>query len=157
MKDCPTCRRPFTSFQDFPKIRIIGVTWPSDWIEEHRSEFFDLQDSTRQRIYAYAKEALSEYLTKIHQLLHPGNVLASNELLPSFEKDGYFRWAYEICRLRDDDLWGDVNLAFQEETLGEVQLQLYGPGINMGSAGGPTLLDLGSLLKVTYEGLLPEN
>lgn len=106
----------------------------------HRYENFD------QRDIIIAK--LNPYLDSLEKLI--GKEVLKEELLPQFEKDRCFKFAYNIPET-------EYKLAFheQEETptgLRITELQLLGEGENLGMAGGPTLKIITNVGLLKYQG-----
>ena len=81
-----------------------------------------------------------------------GREVAPQELLPPFPAHGRFKWAHPVA---DTGIYlsiSDADAQADATRLAEVVVFCDGP--NMGSAGGPTLQELGPVARLRYEGLL---
>ena len=81
-----------------------------------------------------------------------GQVAEPSELVPTFPVDRRFKGAYPIA---DTPIF--LSLAEGEPTADETrtaEVQAFCRGPNLGSAGGPTLMHLGSIARLRYEGIL---
>jgi hypothetical protein len=76
------------------------------------------------------------------------------QLKPPFEPSGRFKWAHPIPGTKLFLSLSEGETAAEEERVAEIEVHCHGP--NMGSAGGPTLLALGSIARLRYQGLLFE-
>lgn len=91
---------------------------------------------------------LDPYLKKLEGLV--GKEVPKTEILPQFDKDGCFRYAFNIPGTAYQLFFDE-----QEKTpagLRNTMLQLMGEGPNLGSAGGPTIQALASIGRLEYEG-----
>ncbi len=113
----------------------------------------DWESSIYHRIQKNQKEIilqhLNPYLDQLAGLV--GKEVPILQLLPKFERNGYFGWSFNIPET-------DYNLNFSEEetnsNMKRANITILGEGPNMGSAGGPTLEELATVGKLDYEGRL---
>jgi hypothetical protein len=95
-------------------------------------------------------DQVQEYLTRLSDMV--GEDTEPTQLLPSFPADSLFKGAHRVADtliflgLTEGDPSDDGT------RLAEVQTLSRGP--NLGSAGGPTLLHLGAIARLKYQGLL---
>jgi hypothetical protein len=167
---CPCCRRPFNQILDYPLVRIVlferlplpeavddlSEVAAQKSLEWHRKN--PAGDSwTRRGINmtpeierACRKDQVQQYLDRLTEVV--GQELDPVELLPSFPVDRTFKRCYPIS---DTQIF--LSLTEGEPTAdgsrtAEVQALCRGP--NLGSAGGPTLMHLGAIARLTYQGRL---
>ncbi|MBS3086897.1 hypothetical protein J4422_04310 [Candidatus Pacearchaeota archaeon] len=91
---------------------------------------------------------LNPYLETLDSLV--GKEVEKSQLLPNFEREGYFRYAFNI-----PDTAYQLMFYEQEKTpvgLRIAELKLMGEGPNLGSAGGPTIQALAKIGHLEYEG-----
>lgn len=90
---------------------------------------------------------INPYLDRLESLV--SKEVGLKEMLPDFNKNNYFRFAFDIPDT-------DYNLALNEEESSNYfrnsKILILGNGINLGSAGGPTLTTLCEIGKLTYKG-----
>lgn len=166
MKNCPTCKREFTKFTDYPLIKNVKFDFPSSWANsdqtpEMRGWFrLPLEKETALLQIAENEPLLQDYLLDLKDTLRKGSyrALASHELLPqNLSKDSYFTRVYVVHKPKDrgcESLEDWIYLSLQEEKLDTIEVVLLVPGPNLGSAGGATLMQLGTLATITYEGVI---
>jgi hypothetical protein len=161
------CGRPFESVFDFPRVRVISVRRLPlpEAIDSLSDEAYrrgrargDPSRAAREGSVNLTPEiehacelaVVRAYFDKLDRLVQ--QVIAPNELLPPWKADSYFRSTYPLPGTR---LWLAIDES--EEQNGEYRaatLDVLSEGPNMGSAGGPTLQVLGSLVRIEYEGVL---
>jgi hypothetical protein len=107
-----------------------------------------------------------DYFDRLRSLV--GREVNPRELLPPFKVDSYFRRTYPIPGTRlylaigDDQAGtehGTEHSASAEPSQAESRvatIDVLCRGINLGSAGGPTLQVLGAVARLSYVGLLAE-
>lgn len=99
---------------------------------------------------AYQSPQVQAYLDGLAKLV--GCATEPSKLLPPFPADHIFRGAYPVnettifLSLTEGDVTADG------KRTAEVQTLCRGP--SLGSAGGPTLLPLGAIARLTYLGIL---
>jgi hypothetical protein len=99
---------------------------------------------------ACARADVQDYFQRLGQMT--GQILDPAQLKPPFEPSGRFKFAHPIPETK-------LFLSLTEEKShdaneGTASVEVYCDGPNMGSAGGPTLLALGSVGRIRYQGLL---
>jgi hypothetical protein len=173
-ESCPTCGRPFKNVKDYPQVLVLGFErLPVPEAVDAMSEAA-AQRQARRRIergaaggsrpeaginmtpvvaQACATAEVQGYLSQLESLI--GQAVTPSTLRPTFPADGHFRWAYPVA---DTGIY--VSLAEAEpagpgERAAHVEVHCEGP--NLGSAGGPTLQELGAIARVRYRGLLDSN
>lgn len=171
---CPTCQRPFKSVFDYPRVRVLAVkelpipeavdrmseaaaqkrrarrgSGPRS-LEEELKALDEGINMTPAIAEACRTAAVRDYLKQLAGLC--GHEVPPRRLRPRLKAHGIFRWAYPIPGT-------DLYLSLDEGKLtragnrtAEVRLHCDGP--NLGSAGGPTLQELGAVARVRYVGLL---
>jgi endogenous inhibitor of DNA gyrase (YacG/DUF329 family) len=168
---CPTCGRPFTSVKDYPRVRVLSferlpipeavdqMSWAAaEKRLARRRKKQDEAESARDGginmtpaiAAACQKPEIQAYFNQLAALVN--QEVAPTHLLPPLKAHGMFRWAYPVEGT-------DLYLALKEAaplTSGEriTEIQIYSDGPNMGSAGGPTLQQLGPVAQIHYRGLL---
>jgi hypothetical protein len=170
LQHCPCCGRPLEQIFDYPHVQVLAmerlplpeaVDDMSDAaaqksLEWHRRKPFD-NDWSRRGINmtpeidrACQTLLVQQYLDRLSEFV--GHKIAPNELSPPFPADRLFKGAYPVAGTPIYlSLTEGVPTAEGTRTA-EVQTLCRGP--NMGSAGGPTLMHLGVIARLTYQGLL---
>jgi hypothetical protein len=169
-QSCPCCGRAFERISDYPKVRILSferlpipeaIDDMSDAaaqksLEWHRSHPTDTDWSRRginltpEIDRACRTSQVQEYLGQLESFV--GREMEPSKLLPQLPVDRVFKAAYPVG---DTPIF--LSLTEGERTTegkrtAEVQALCRGP--SLGSAGGPTLMHLGPIARLTYEGLL---
>lgn len=162
-KECPTCKREFTSLQDYPEVALSKLEFPDGGFEMVQSHFGDPeQDKKAVSTLLENSQELATYLVKLRKLKQyalgdsPRTVLPS-ELLPDLDLGSYFRWAYEIpcCEIEGWDRYMQFYIGISNQDPGKsCSINIYRTGPNFGSAGGPTLIEIAIIAKVDYCGAL---
>ena len=177
---CPACRREFKNISDYPRVRILDFerlpipeavdTWsdaacekrlarsrakrsnsdapPGALPDELRRE--DGINMTPRIERACDTSEVRDYLARLAALR--GREVASRELLPPFAAHGRFTWAYPVPEAGIYLSLSDIEAPANDARVAEIQVHCDGP--NLGSAGGPTLQELGAIARMRYEGLL---
>lgn len=90
---------------------------------------------------------INPYLDRLESLV--GKEVALKEILPDFNKNNYFKFAFDIPDT-------DYNLALDEDGISNdfriSKISILEEGLNLGSAGGLTLTTLCEIGKLTYKG-----
>jgi hypothetical protein len=168
---CPTCGRPFKGVQDYPQVLVLDFErLPIPEAVDHMSDEA-AQRQTRRRIergsvggsrpeaginmtpvvaQACERADVQAYLSQLESLI--GQTVAPSKLLPTFPAHGHFRWAYPIADTGVYLSLGEAEPAGPGKRTAHVEMHCKGP--NLGSAGGPTLQELGPIALVRYRGLL---
>jgi hypothetical protein len=94
-------------------------------------------------------EKINPYLDKLETLV--GKEVCLKEFLPNFKKDNYFKFAFNIPDTKYCFSFNEYENVGEYRTTG---IKILGDGMNLGSAGGPTLTDLCEVGRLTYEGRL---
>lgn len=98
---------------------------------------------------AYESETVQDYFHTLKS--YAGQEVAPDRLAPQLEPDGYFRRAY---RIPGTQLYLSFAEAEPEGGARICRVVFHGKGPNFGSAGGPTLQELGAVAAIHYEGRL---
>jgi hypothetical protein len=169
---CPACRRAFRCILDYPRVRILSFErLPVPEAVDTMSEAAARKQLARRRRSAPDEPlrirddginmtpiieaacnspAVTDYLKQVAGLV--GQAVKPRQLTPPGRVDAVFRWAHPVP---GTDLYlslGEAEEAPSEESVAEVQIHCEGP--NLGSAGGPTLQQLGPIARIGYQGLL---
>lgn len=167
---CPCCDRPFAKMLDYPlvsvqKIEILPIPETMDyWSEEaararlNRVQLSDDPSIDRQTelhginrtpeiASAYGSETVQDYLCTLKS--YAGQEVRPDTLSPQLEADGYFRWAY---RIPGTQLFISLSEAEPDEEARICRVVFHCKGPNFGSAGGPTLQEMGAVAAIHYEG-----
>ena len=91
---------------------------------------------------------LNPYLDSLDGLV--GREVPKAELLPQFQRDGRFRHAFNIPDTAYQFMFNEQGKT--PTGLRVTELQLMGEGVNLGSAGGPTIQSLAKVGHLEYEG-----
>jgi hypothetical protein len=169
-QSCPCCGRPFERIFDYPRVRILSferlpipeaiddmsAAAAQKALERHRRSPAD-DDWSRRGINmtpeidrACQTPQVREYLDQLAGFA--GYDTEPSHLLPPFPADRTFKRAYPVADtpiflgLTEGDPTADGTRT------AEVQVLCCGP--NLGSAGGPTLMHLGPIARLTYRGIL---
>jgi len=140
------------SVLDYPSVRVVDferLPIPEALDPLSRNT---LINKTPQIARAYDAAAVREYFAWLATT--PGREMVPSELLPRFQASSRFRWAYPV---EDSGIYlslTDSDDGERDQRVVEVRVHCDGP--NLGSAGGPTLLPLGAIARLRYEGLLAE-
>jgi hypothetical protein len=171
VENCPTCGRAFNSVKDYPRVRVLAferlpipeaiddMSWAAaekrlarrqknrDEAENPREVGINLTPAIAA---ACEKPKVQAYFNQLAALVN--QEVAPAQLLPQFKAHGMFRWAYPV---RETNLYLALKDAEPLPTGERVtEVQVYSDGPNMGSAGGPTLQQLGPVARIRYRGLL---
>jgi hypothetical protein len=123
------------------------------WRRDHPGEN-DLSrraiNMTPETARAYQTPQVQEYLDQLASLV--GREAEPSELLPQFPRDRLFKGAYPVAETPIYVSLAEGDPSSQVSRTAEVQALCRGP--NLGSAGGPTLMHLGAIARLTYQGLL---
>src|SRR5437868_3628398 len=150
---CPTCRRPFKSVIDYPRVRVLSFkrlplpeaidTMSAAAAQvrlsrrrENPNADFDLSagiNMTPKLADACDMAEVRSYLE--HLAGQVDHEIAPQELLPPLKAHGLFRWAYPIGKTGIYLSLGEAETELAGARAAEVQLHCAGP--NLGSAGGP--------------------
>jgi hypothetical protein len=171
---CPTCGREFKDILDYPRVRILDVerlpipeavdTFSAAAVEKRMAR--RRAEPSAEHPFAGAREdginmtpviakacersEVQEYFA--HLAAIRGREIESRELLPPFPADGIFKRAYPVA---DTGIYLMLSDAEESTEAGRVaEVEVLCEGLNMGSAGGPTLQLLGAVARIRYEGLL---
>jgi hypothetical protein len=168
---CPTCGRRFKSIRDYPRVLVLsyerlpipeavdrfseaaaekslarkrGEGRPANWSGD------DGINRTPEIASACARADVQQYLERLAQLA--GQIVDPAELNPPFKPSERFKRTHPIPETK-------LFLSLTEEKPDDVSegiavIEVYCAGPNMGSAGGPTLLALGPIGRIRYQGLL---
>ena len=104
---------------------------------------------TQEVAVAYQSAAMQNYFRTLQ--IHQGQDVPPTRLSPQLAPDGYFRRAFPIpgtqlyVSLSEGEPEGDERVC---------RVVLYAKGPNLGSAGGPTLQELGVAATIRYVGRL---
>jgi hypothetical protein len=166
---CPCCGRPFTAVFDYPRVRVLAfgrlplpeaIDDISDAAAQKAQEFYRKKPSepVRPRGINMTPEieracqtiAVKEYLDHLAALT--GREISPSELLPPFPADRVFKGAYPVPETPIFLGLAEGDLSPEGTTTTEVEALCKGP--SLGSAGGPTLMRLGAIARLTYEGIL---
>jgi hypothetical protein len=93
-----------------------------------------------------------DYVQRLASLV--GKTVKPKQQLPPGPAHGTFQWAYPIAGTKLYLSLGQIEVATTNDTAVEVQIHCGGP--NLGSAGGPTLQQLGPLARLGFQGLLAD-
>lgn len=165
-QSCPCCGRPFERILDYPRVRVLSfehlplpeaVDDLSDaaaqkTLELHRKNPTDTDWSRRginmtpEIDCACQSPQVQQYLARLDALV--GHECRPSDLLPQFPAHGLFKGAHPVA---DTPIF--LSLTEGEPTAegartAEVQTLCRGP--SLGSAGGPTLMHLGPIARLTY-------
>ncbi len=148
--------------QDYPLVDVAGVTI-LDVPEEVADRFTytesgPLPNITDEVKGTVARDDLQKYLETLRESV--GNLLDPKSILPPFQLDNYFSYAYRIpdsitelpyyLIVRDLE---ETELSWRDQRDGGVAVvQLWSRGPNMGSAGGPTITPVLDLAEIQYKG-----
>jgi hypothetical protein len=168
---CPTCGRQFRSILDYPfvivlsfermpipeAIDLLSAAAARKRLAQRRTELLDqrsiLEDGinmTPEIVRACNTPAVSEYLSHLSTLT--GQEVNPHQLLPPLKAHGYFKWAYPVA---DTGIYLSLtDSSPPTEDMGTAEVQMHCDGLNLGSAGGPTLQRLGAIALLRYKGLL---
>jgi hypothetical protein len=167
---CPCCGRPFERILDYPHVRVLSferlplpeaVDDVSDAaaqksLEWHRKNPADEAWSRRginmtPEIERACRNAeVQEYLDHLAESV--GNEAEPCELLPTFPADRVFKGAHPVADTAIFLSLTEGKPTADGARAAEVQTLCRGP--SLGSAGGPTLMHLGAIARLTYEGIL---
>ena len=165
--DCPTCGRPFRGAWDFPRVEVLDVRrLPTPEVVDDGMIAPKLSRRLGGSPYgtrpsgrnltphiddALGRPEVATYLDGLKTLA--GKSVMPDRLLPPWDADRTFRRAYPVgesglylaLREADDSTRAD----------GRAEVELLCDGLNLGSAGGPTLSPLGPVVALHYRGVLP--
>jgi hypothetical protein len=167
---CPCCGRAFERIVDYPRVRVLSfdrlpvpeaVDDVSDAaaqksLDWHRTNPADTDWSQRginmtpEIDRACQTPQVQEYLTRLADFV--GQETEPSKLLPTFAVDRVFKGTYPVTdtqifiSLTEGDRTADGTRTAEVQTLCR--------GLSLGSAGGPTLMHLGPIARLTYEGIL---
>ena len=167
---CPCCGRPFESILDYPRVYLVSFerlpvpeavddmsdTAAQKSLEWHRKNPNDNTWSRRginmtpEIERACGTSQVQQYLNHLADVA--GRELEPAQLLPSFPPDRTFKRCYPIADTQIFLTLSEGNPTDDGLHTAEVQILCRGP--NLGSAGGPTLMHLGAIARLTYRGLL---
>jgi hypothetical protein len=168
---CPTCGRPFKRILEYPSVRVLSferLPLPEAIDEMSRAAWLRraerLKDTpldvaalhsgginmTPAIERACSAADVQDYFTRLESLV--GREVSPQQLLPPIPAHGYFKWAHPVVGT-------GIYLSLGKNQVGEhgepfVDVEVHCDGMNMGSAGGPTLQPLGSVARLSYQGLL---
>ena len=169
---CPCCQRPLEKMLDYPlvlvrNIDILPIPEVMDYWSEDAAKAASARDQlpddmhpgdlmrlrginrTPEVASAYHSAVIQDYFRELQN--HQGVEVPPNRLLPQLAPDTYFKYAYP---LPGTQLY--VGLPEGEPEAGDrfCRIVFYGKGPNLGSAGGPTLQELGAAATIKYVGRL---
>ncbi|MEX0783542.1 MAG: hypothetical protein WD557_12905 [Dehalococcoidia bacterium] len=156
---CPCCERPFQGIMHYPRVRILTadrLPLP-EVLDEYSDEALarravpgrtDPLNRTEELARAVARWDVSAWLESVEATA--GQDLRPAELLADWP-EGRFEWTralagtpFSVGFIEGEPSGKDRRCTF------DVLL----PGPSLGSAGGPTLVHVGSLARLTYRGLV---
>lgn len=171
--NCPACGRQFNNIMDYPYVRIVSferlpipeaIDFTSGAAVEKSLSSQRKEPTTPDSLkhsginmtpkigVAYNTTEVIEYLTYLSTLT--GQEVIPGKLLPPLKAHGIFKWAYPVS---DTGIYLSLNDSappIEEKGIAEVQVHCEGP--NLGSAGGPSLQQLGTIALIHYQGLLTQ-
>lgn len=167
---CPCCGRPFEQVCDYPRVRVLSferlpipeaVDDMSDAAAQKALEWHrrnpDENDWSRRGINrtpeierACQTPQVCEYLDRLADLA--GHDAEPSDLLPQVPADRIFKGAYPVVDTPIFLSLTEADPSADGARTAEVQTLCQGP--SLGSAGGPTLMHLGAIARLTYRGLL---
>lgn len=169
---CPCCGRTFEQVDDYPRVQVLAferLPTPEAMddtsaaaarkaIERHRRNPHESDWSRRginmtPEIEKAARNAeVVEYLNRLDRLV--GREIEPRELFPTWPADAHFKKAYRVA---ETPIWLSLHEGSADAASGRVtDVNALCEGPNFGSAGGPTLLVLGPVARITYCGLLQD-
>jgi hypothetical protein len=160
---CPTCGRKFKGIRNYPRVLVLSFerlpipeavdqfseAAAKKWLAGKRRGEEGI-NRTPEIAAACARTDVQQYLERLARL--EGQIVDPAELAPPFEPSGHFKRAHPIP---ETDLFlslSDDESKAEEEGVADVEV--FCPGPNLGRAGGATLLALGSIGRIHYQGLL---
>jgi len=167
MKNCPTCLRPFTDVRDYPVTTVTKIEFPDHGIVldtctwasgGYRLDAEALQIGETAWNEISGNTALQEYLSGLKGISEQvPQKLKPEDLLPHWPKDSYYQHAYPIPgNFESTDSakrygWNKYYICEStDEGISKVALWTKGP--NMGSAGGPSIQQVGVVATIHFQG-----
>jgi len=128
--------------QDSKKFNFNGWGWRAGK-SGNETNYNRSQEDQKLIILKY----LNPYLDSLETFV--GREVPRSHFLPPFNRNNYFQWAFDI-----PETGYQFGICEDNNHSRKADLAIFGEGLNMGSAGGPTLSQIVTVAKIEYEGRL---